>query len=119
MKRDHVVPDLLASMTADALFDPRPKVPAGQPAGPKRGPIWSPGRWFRAAPASLAATVGPPAPRTTLDDDWVGGWYARTRLLQATALAHGQTRAKTGSTGEAGDATGILADVVSQVKDCS
>jgi hypothetical protein len=105
MKRDPVVPDLLASMTADTLFELQPRTPAGRPAGSKRGSIWSPGRWFGAAPTSLVATVGPPAPRATLDDDWVGGWYARTRLLQAAALAHGPARDKTGSTGETLGAT--------------
>jgi hypothetical protein len=45
------------------------------------------GRWFKRAPD--AASNAPPrvAGGDTLTDDWAGGWYARTRLLQATTLS--------------------------------
>jgi hypothetical protein len=119
MKREQVAPDLLAAMTADALFAPKPNVPAAQPAGHKPGSIFSLGRWFKTAPGGIAAAVGPQTSRLTLDDDWVGGWYARTRLLQAATLAKLAARDSTASTQVAGGETRTCADVVSQVKDFS
>ena len=88
MKRINVSPDLLSAMSAAALFAGSPRQRLAEPVDPKRGSIFSLGRWFKPAPAARAATKGSPAPSLTLDDDWVGGWYARTRLLQAATLAH-------------------------------
>lgn len=88
MKREYVVPDLLASMTADALFAGKPELQAVQPATREQPSIFSLGRWFKAEAAPSGAAVTPRAPSLTLDDDWVGGWYARTRLLQAATLAN-------------------------------
>jgi len=120
MKREFVLPDLLAVMTADALFALPPKAPAVHPAPDKQHSIFSLGRWFKAAPARDTATAGPQAPRLTLDDDWVGGWYARTRLLQAATLANNvAARDKTAQTEGAGGGTRISADVLGQVRDFS
>jgi hypothetical protein len=116
MKREHVVPDLLASITADALFAGKPQPKAVEPAARKQGSIFSLGRWFKAA---ATPPVGSRAPRLTLDDDWVGGWYARTRLLQAATLANQPAYGKAAATEIAGGETGISADVVTQVKDFS
>ncbi len=127
MKREQVVPDLLASLTADALFagTPRPNGPA-TPAR-KQGSALSLGRWFKSAPDQKAAATKPPGKppvaRLTLDDDWVGGWYARTRLLQAATLANlpegtaavAHTGPGTAETGRPNDAV----DVLTQVKDFS
>ncbi len=119
MKREFVLPDLLSTMTADALFALPPKAPAVQPAPTKQRSIFSLGRWFKSRPGGDTAAAGPQTPRLTLDDDWVGGWYARTRLLQAATLANATARDKTGSTNEAGSETRISADVVGQVRDFS
>jgi hypothetical protein len=119
MKREYVVPDLLASMTADALFAGKPELQPMQPAGRERPSIFSLGRWFRADPAASDAAVQPRAQSLALDDDWVGGWYARTRLLQAATLADAQARNKAASTEVAGGETNFSADVVTQVKDFS
>lgn len=88
MKRQYVIPDLLASLTADALFagTPRRDERSG-PAATLPSAMQRLSRWFKRAPdAALDATPRGPA-RATLTDDWAGGWYARTRLLQATTLA--------------------------------
>ena len=97
MKRQYVIPDLLASLTADALFagsprrDDRAAAKATEPTATQRL-----GRWFRrAAEAASNATPRVVTP-DTLTDDWAGGWYARTRLLQATTLA--QHAANSGAT---------------------
>ena len=119
MKRELVLPDLLAVMTADALFALPPKAPTVQPAPPKQSSIFSLGRWFKPALGRDTATVGPQAPRLTLDDDWVGGWYARTRLLQAATLANVAARDETAQTEGAGGGSRISADVVGQVWDFS
>ena len=115
MKRQYVIPDLLASLTADALFagSPRRYENAGpevsQPTAMQRL-----SRWFKRAPdAALDATQRAPA-RDSLTDDWAGGWYARTRLLQATTLA--QHAANSGATTgqNAGlDASGVDAKAAS------
>ena len=117
MKREYVVPDLLASMTAEALYAPKPQAQAGQPAGREQRSICSIGRWFKAEPARDAAPVESPAPSLTLDDDWVGGWYARTRSLQAATLANVAARDKAAAADLAGGGTKFSADVVTQVKD--
>jgi hypothetical protein len=119
MKREQVTPDLLASMTADALFAGRPELQAVQPASREQRSICSLGRWFKVEPAHSAAPVESRAPRLTLDDDWVGGWYARTRLLQAATLANAAGRAKPASAEVAGGATSFSADLVTQIKDFS
>ena len=118
MKREYVAPDLLATMTADALFS-RPEPQAGQPGGPKQRSIFSLRRWFKAAPRQATSPAGPRTARLTLDDDWVGGWYSRTRLLQAATLANVPARAEATSTEVADGEARISADVVSQVKDYS
>src|SRR6267378_511009 len=88
MKRINVSPDLLASMTADALFGGRSNQRPAEPAGPKPTRTSRLGRWFKPRPASPAASKPSSARGLTLDDDWVGGWYARTRQLQAATLAN-------------------------------
>jgi hypothetical protein len=123
MKREHVVPDLLASMTADALFAGKPELQAVQPAPREQPSIFSLGRWFKAEPAPSGAAVASRAPSLTLDDDWVGGWYARTRLLQAATLAHLPERNAAGANPSSGDVEGGGSkdgvDVVTQIKDFS
>jgi hypothetical protein len=119
MKRVYVVPDLLASMTADALFAGRPELQSAQPAGREQRSICSLGRWFKAEPARSVAPAELRAPSMTLDDDWVGGWYARTRLLQAATLASAPARDKPASADTAGGGTNFSADVVNEVKDFS
>lgn len=119
MKREYVVPDLLASMTADALFAGKPELQPVQSAGREQPSIFSLGRWFKAEPAPGDAAVEPRAPSLALDDDWVGGWYARTRLLQAATLADAQARNKAASKEVAVGGTNFSADVVTQVKDFS
>src|SRR5882757_2315568 len=118
MKRLNVSPDLLATMTADALFAGKPLKTAAEPAAPKRRAVLSLGRWFRPAPEGSVATKRSPTPRLTLDDDWVGGWYARTRLLQAATLA--PLREVSGANSTSSDVEGgeskDLVDVVTQIK---
>jgi hypothetical protein len=54
MKREYVVPDLLATMTAEALFSERsPKDSTESPCRKLNARSW---RWFRSAPKR--ATVG-------------------------------------------------------------
>jgi hypothetical protein len=116
MKREYVVPDALAAMTADALFAGKPQVQAVPPTARKRESLFSLGRWFKPAPGNMAATVKPQAPRLTLDDDWVGGWYARTRLLQAATLANaGGAPAEDAPGGKAK----VTANVINQLRDLS
>lgn len=120
MKREHVVPDLLASITADALFGgakPSEATPAR-----KQGSTFSLRRWLESVAGPKAAAKSPEA-RLTLDDDWVGGWYARTRLLQAATLAQMPERAgdaanPTPNTADA-DRPSVMVDVLTQVKDFS
>src|SRR5258705_4378164 len=123
MKRLNVSPDLLATMTADALFAGKPQKTAADPAAPKRRAVLSLGRWFRPAPEGSVATGRSPTPRPTLDDDWVGGWYARTRLLQAATLASLPGREAPGANSTSSDVEGgeskDLVDVVTQIKDFS
>jgi hypothetical protein len=111
MKREYVLPDLLATMTADALFAGKSQPSAAKPVGGKPGSFFS--RWFSAAPAQSLA----------LDDDWVGGWYARTRLLQAATLARYPERKPAAARSTAGHAEGggpaLSVDVVTQMKDFS
>ena len=116
MKRELVTPDLLAAMTADALFAGKPQGPAG-PTARKRGSIFSLGRWFKPTAGDVSVAAKPQASRKTLDDDWVGGWYARTRLLQAATLANvGETAAAT----DAADGKDkVTAKVITQVRDLS
>ena len=116
MKREIVVPDLLAAMTADALFAGKPQVAAAPPSARKRGALFDLGRWFKRAPGPSAA-VKPQSPRLTLDDDWVGGWYARTRLLQAATLANVGQTATSPDAPEGNDK--VTAKVITQVRDLS
>ena len=92
MKREYVVPDLLAAMTADALFAPQPQLRAGEPARAQRAAC-SLGRWFAAEPASPGASPHGRA-KLPLDKDWVGGWYSRARLLQAATPVDAAAGAK-------------------------
>ena len=121
MKREYVLPDLLATITADALFAGKSQKSAAKPADRKPGSFFS--RWFKAAPARGTPVAGSPAPSLALDDDWVGGWYARTRLLQAATLARFPERkpAAVGSTAGKADAArpAPTVDVVTQLKDLS
>lgn len=118
MKRIDVSPDLLASMTADALFDRRNERLA-PPEVAKPGSTLRLGRWFKPRKVRRAATKESPA---TLDDDWVGGWYARTRQLQAATLANSPerkaARTDSGTTGVEGGSE-VTADVVTQIRDLS
>jgi hypothetical protein len=88
MKRQYVIPDLLASLTADALFsgttrrDQRAVSASNQPTAMERL-----SRWFKRAPQAASNSTPGAGARDTLTDDWAGGWYARTRLLQATTMA--------------------------------
>jgi hypothetical protein len=125
MKREHVIPDLLASMTADALFGgTKPSRPA-PPVGKQRS-VFNLRRWFKSAEGWQATASKPPespATRVTLDDDWVGGWYARTRLLQASTLAQLRERpagavSPTAGTAEPDRRTSTV-DVITQIKDFS
>ena len=97
MKREYVIPDLLARLTADALFSGSPRRNATAPAAASPpSALERIGHWFRRAPEAVADSSQPSAARVTLTDDWSGGWYARTRLLQATTLA--QHAANSGAT---------------------
>jgi hypothetical protein len=109
MKRQYVIPDLLASLTADALFAGTRRRDQRALADPtKPTPMERLSRWFKRAPdAALDSAQRAPA-RDTLTDDWAGGWYARTRLLQATTLA--QHAANSGAT--TGQDAGIDASAV-------
>ena len=123
MKRLNVSPDLLATMTADALFAGKRLKTVAEPATAKRRAVLSLGGWFRPLPDDSAATRRSPTPRLTLVDDWVGGWYARTRLLQAAALAPLPGREVPGANSTSSDVEGgkskDLVDVVTQIKDFS
>ena len=117
MKRELVIPDLLAAMTADALFAGKPQGPAVPPTARKRGSVFSLSRWFKPTPGHVSVAAKPQASRLTLDDDWVGGWYARTRLLQAATLANvGETAA---SPDAADGKDKVTAKVITQVRDLS
>jgi hypothetical protein len=59
MKRQYVVPDLLASMTADALFSEKP--PQEPPKPTLRKLCARLGRWRRSAPKQTTAGAGLPA----------------------------------------------------------
>ena len=59
----------------------------------------------------------PQAPRQTLDDDWVGGWYARARLLQTAAFANADRAAS--STDAPDDKDEVSTKVITQVRDLS
>lgn len=88
MKREYVIPDLLASITADALFAGAPHNNAvASPASGHPSAMQRLTRWFKRTPHPVADTPAPATTRHTLTDDWAGGWYARTRLLQAATLA--------------------------------
>jgi hypothetical protein len=88
MKRQYVIPDLLASLTADALFAGTPRLnERSMPAQTQPTAMERLRRWFKRAPDAASNAVPRVAVRDTLTDDWAGGWYARTRLLQATTLA--------------------------------
>jgi hypothetical protein len=119
MKREYVLPDLLATMTADALFAGKSQPSPAQPVGRKPGSFFS--RWFSAAPARGTQVAG--SPSLALDDDWVGGWYARTRLLQAATLARIAERKQVAAQAAPGNAEGgapaVRVDVVTQMKDFS
>jgi hypothetical protein len=123
MKRINVSPDLLASMTADALFGGRSNQRPAEPAGPKRVKTSRLGRWFKPRPANPAASKPSSARGLTLDDDWVGGWYARTRQLQAATLANFAERSAARTDSVASDVDGgeskAAVDVVTQIKDFS
>ena len=117
MKRQYVIPDLLASLTADALFarsprrDERAAPKATEPTARQRL-----GRWFKRAPdAALDSTRRASARDTdTLTDDWAGGWYARTRLLQAANLAqHAANGGATTGQNAGSDASGVDAKAAS------
>ena len=87
MKREYVIPDLLASLTADALFAGAPRGNSeAMPAATGPSTLQRLSQWFKRAPATDSSLAGV-SPRHTLSDDWVGGWYARTRLLQSATLA--------------------------------
>jgi len=115
MKRELVIPDLLAAMTADALFTGNPQGPAAPTTAQKRESVFSLGRWFKRAPGQSPEVR--PASRLTLDDDWVGGWYARTRLLQAATLANAGETAATPDAPDGEDR--VTAKVITQVRDLS
>jgi hypothetical protein len=58
MKREHVVPDLLASMTADALFSEKPPQDPTKPAlGKLSARLW---RWRRGAQKQTTAGAALP-----------------------------------------------------------
>src|SRR5947207_2133883 len=119
MKRINVSPDLLASMTADALFDDRRNKRRAAPEVASRSSIFRLDRWFKPRKVRRAPTKGSPA---TLDDDWVGGWYARTRQLQAATLANSPQRQAAHADSAAAAVEGgseVTADVVTQIKDLS
>jgi hypothetical protein len=125
MKREQVVPDLLASITADALFAGVARPNGTATPARKQASVFSPGRWFKSAPDQKTVATKPPgkgpiAP-LTLDDDWVGGWYARTRLLQAATLANlPEGTAPVAHTGPGTTKTpNDAVDVLTQVKDFS
>ena len=91
MKREYVIPDLLASLTADALFGGARRGNAeAMPAVTGPSTLQRLSRWFKRAPAT-DSSLASVRPRHTLTDDWAGGWYARTRLLQAATLAQHAT----------------------------
>jgi hypothetical protein len=97
MKRQYVIPDLLASLTADALFAGTPRHANATPATSNgSSALKRLGRWFKRAPEAAIDTAPDAMSRNTFTDDWAGGWYARTRLLQATTLA--QHAANSGAT---------------------
>jgi hypothetical protein len=100
MKREYVIPDFLAAVTADALLAGRPTLRADEPAAlpRERSPIslrrlkrWM-GRLARRATKARSAPV-----QLTFDDEWGGSWYARARELLAAALR------RSGSTGFAAE----------------
>jgi hypothetical protein len=117
MKREYVLPDLLASMTADALFAGTAPKSAAKPVGRKQASLFR--RWFK--PTQVGGHIN--APNLSLDDDWVGGWYARTRLLQAATLAQARESRPAGpeSAPRIAEAGGheLTVDCVTQMKDFS
>jgi len=86
MKREYVIPDFLAAVTADALLAGRPTLRADEPAAlsRERGPFSL--RWLRPWLMRVArrATEVPPLPvQLSFDDQWGDSWYARARLAAA------------------------------------
>ena len=85
MKREYVIPDFLAAVTADALLAGRPTPHADEPAAPprERRPL---SRWLKRWVSRVArrATKARSVPvQLTFDDEWGGSWYPRARLAAA------------------------------------
>ena len=85
MKREYVIPDFLAAVTADALLAGRPTPRADEPAAPprERRPL---SRWLKRWVSRVArrATKARSVPvQLTFDDEWGGSWYPRARLAAA------------------------------------
>jgi hypothetical protein len=83
MKREYVIPDFLAAVTADALLAGRPTLRADGPAAQprERRPISL--RWLKRWMGRLArrATKARSMPvQLSFDDEWGDSWYARQRL---------------------------------------
>ena len=93
MKREYVIPDFLAAVTADALLAGRPTLRADEPTTlpPERRPISL--RWLKAWVRRVArrATKARSMPvQLSFDDEWSDRWWARQRLaatLRRSGLA--------------------------------
>ena len=93
MKREYVIPDFLAAVTADALLAGRPTLRADEPAAlpRERRPISL--RWLKRWMGPLAKARSVPV-QLSFDDEWAGSWYARARELLVAALGRSGSAGK-------------------------
>jgi hypothetical protein len=86
MKREYVIPDFLAAVTADALLAGHPTLRADEPAALSREPGPISLRWLKswvgrvARPTTKARSM---PVQLSFDDQWGDSWYARARLAAA------------------------------------
>lgn len=120
MKRVNTSLDLLASMTADALFAGRQDQAPAEPPVSKPGSAFRLGRHLEPTRAAVGG-AGSPEREVAPDDSWVGGWYAKSRQLQAAARAHlsGRKTANAASRDVEESGAKDVVDVVTQIKDLS
>ena len=88
MEHLHITPDLLAAITAEGLMRGGSDQSSEEPAGPRIKLRWRRRvhRWLDAK-ASAASVFRQSARQLTLDDEWAGGWWARSRKSLTQALS--------------------------------
>jgi hypothetical protein len=92
MKREYVIPDFLAAVTADALLAGRPTLRADERAvvPSERRPTSL--AWLKRVARRLAQARSRQPVQLSFDDEWAGGWYARARHWLAAGTRSASTR---------------------------